>query len=128
MKEIAEEYARRIWDEHDLTAIDDLVHKDIILHSLLGDFYGPGAMQKVVKVWITGFPNLKVINIASICEGDTVVLHWNAKGTHTGDFKGKKPTGKSVSYSGVTIYRIQDGKIIEYWAYLDMQHLFDQLS
>lgn len=63
-----------------------------------------------------------------ISENDLVSIQWNAKGTHRGEFKGRKPKGKSVSYSGVTIYRIKNGKIVEYWAYLDMQHLLSQIE
>lgn len=37
-------------------------------------------------------------------------------------------SGKLVSYSGVTVYRIKNSQIVEYWAYLDMQHLLSQIS
>jgi len=33
-----------------------------------------------------------------------------------------------VSYSGVTVYRIKNGQIIEYWAYLDMQYMLSQIE
>lgn len=126
-KNIAKEYAHRIWDQQDLNAIHDLLDPGIIIHSSLGDFKGPEAMQKVVYAWLIGFPDLAVTNKAVICEHDLVVIHWQAKGSHNGSFKGIHPTGNSVSYDGVTIYRIKDYKIIEYWAYIDMQHLLNQI-
>jgi hypothetical protein len=128
IKAIAEAYASRIWDEKDLNAIDELLDKKCIIHSLLGDFHGPESMKKVVHTWLSGFPDLAVKNAAVICEKDLVVLHWQAQGTHQGEFKGIKPTGKPVSYAGVTIYRISQSKINEYWSYLDMQHLLKQIS
>ena len=45
-----------------------------------------------------------------------------------GEFKGKKSTGKPVSYSGVTVSRIKNNQIFEYWAYLDMQRLLSQIE
>ena len=74
------------------------------------------------------FPDLRVDNDIIISENDLVSIQWQAQGTHHGEFKGKKPTGKPVAYSGVTVYRIKDNKIIEYWAYLDMQHLLSQIG
>ncbi len=125
---IAEEYTNGVWNTKDIGFIDRLVHPDVFIHSRLGDFRGTVALKKVAQSWLTGFPDLAVKNVLVISENDLVAIQWTAKGTHLGEFKGKKPSGKSVSYSGVTIYRIQDDKIVEYWAYLDMQHLLNQIS
>ncbi len=127
IKAIAEDYADRIWNKKDLSAIDDYLDKAVVIHSLLGDYHGIEAMKEVVRAWFKAFPDLIVSNIAEIGEKDTIVLHWKAQGTHRGEFKGRAPTGKKVSYAGVTIYRIQKHKIVEYWAYLDMQHLLGLL-
>ncbi len=127
-KKIAQNYAKRLWDDQDLKVIDELIHPTCIIHSLLGNFYGPVPMKTVAQAWLKGFPDLLVKNTAVICEQDLVVIQWLASGTHQGTFKGIEPTGKAVAYHGVTIYRIEDDKITEYWAYLDMQHLLQQLS
>lgn len=126
-KKLAEKYAERVWNKKDLAAIDDFVHPQVIIHSLLGDFHGLEPMKNIVHTWLKGFPDLHVSNNLVVCENDLVVIQWTAKGTHRGEFKGKKALGKSVSYSGVTIYRVHDTKIIEYWAYLDMNHLLNQI-
>jgi steroid delta-isomerase-like uncharacterized protein len=128
VKEIAEEYANKIWNQKEISTIDQLVHKDVLIHSLLGDFRGTQAMKEVVRAWLKGFPDLSVKNELIIAENDLVSVQWGAKGTHKGEFKGKKPTGKPVVYSGVTVYRIKNGQIVEYWAYLDMQHLLSQIE
>lgn len=126
-KEIALEYANNIWNHKDISIIDKLVYPDVLIHSLLGVYHGAQALRDVVQVWLTGFPDLKVENDIVIAEKDLVSLQWRARGTHKGEFKGKKPSGKPVAYSGVTVYRIKDGQIVEYWAYLDMQHLLAQI-
>lgn len=128
VKQVAEAYAHRIWDDKDLKAIDELIHQNCVIHSLLGDFYGPAPMKKVVQAWLNGFPDLVVKNTFVLCEEDLVVIQWQALGSHLGEFKGIQPTGKSISYTGVTIYRICENKIIEYFAHLDMKHLLDQIN
>lgn len=126
--QVAETYAHRIWECKDLQAIDELIHQNCVIHSLLGDFYGPQSMKSVVRTWLNGFPDLVVKSTSVICEQDLVVIQWQAHGSHQGEFKGIQPTGRSISYSGVTIYRINQSKIVEYWAYIDMKHLLDQIS
>ena len=127
IKDIAEEYANKIWNDKDISTIDKLVHQNVVIHSLLGDFHGTKAMRDVVQAWLKGFPDLQVYNDIVISENDIVSIQWRANGTHQGEFKGRQPTGKTVSYSGVTVYRIKNNQIVEYWAYLDMQHLLSQI-
>jgi predicted ester cyclase len=98
-----------------------------VIHSVLGDFYGVSAMKEVVQAWLKGFPDLSVANDLVIFENDLVSIQWRAKGSHKGTFKGLVATNKPITYSGITVYRIKDSKIIEYWAYLDMQHLLSQI-
>lgn len=124
---VVEKYAHQLWNEKNLHAIDEFLAEDVIIHSPLGGFKGKSSMREIVNKWLTAFPDLSMENKGVLSDGDDVALHWAAKGTHKGEFRGKKPTGKKVAYSGVTIYRVKDGKIKEYWAYIDMQHLADQL-
>ena len=64
-----------------------------------------------------------------IIEGNRAVARWNFRGTHTGESPSLDiaPTGKRVSYAGVSIYHIVDGKIVEEWSTVDtlgvLQHL-----
>ena len=113
MKQVAETYAHRIWNDKDLKAIDELIHPDCVIHSLLGDFYGPESMKRVIQTWWSGFPDLVIRNIAIIAEKDLAVVHWQAHGSHLGEFKGINPTGRAISYAGVTIYRVSQSKIVE---------------
>lgn len=128
VKQVAEDYACRVWQNRDLTAVKEVFHEKCVIHSLLGNFYGPESMKNVIQEWWKGFPDLVVSNTAIIAEKDLAVIHWQAQGSHQGEFKGIKPTGKTISYAGVTIYRISLSTIVEYWAYLDMQHLLKQIS
>jgi steroid delta-isomerase-like uncharacterized protein len=128
IKEIAEEYANQVWNDKEISAVDRFFHQDVVVHSLLGDYHGTKSMKTVVEAWLKGFPDLRVDNDIIISENDLVSIQWRARGSHLGEFKDRKPTGKPVSYSGVTVYRFKNNKIIEYWAYLDMQHLLSQIG
>ena len=69
---------------------------------------------------------LTVINI--VAEGDMVATQFILKGTHTGTFLDIPPTGKQVSVTGFSIYRIVNGKIIEDWSLSDTLGMLQQLG
>lgn len=60
--------------------------------------------------------------------GDRVVLRVSTAATHRGDFNGIAATGRRVQFSGIVIYRFQNGKIAESWGELDFAGLWRQLT
>ena len=63
-----------------------------------------------------------------IAEGDKVVVSWAVQGTQRGRFMDVPPTGKQVTLTGINIYRLRDGKIVERWAEEDGLSLLHQLG
>lgn len=62
-----------------------------------------------------------------VAENDRVVLRVETVTTHAGEFYGVAPTRKKVRFTGIVIYRIQDGRIAESWAEIDFASLLRQL-
>lgn len=63
--------------------------------------------------YVTGFSNVHFTIKDLFGSGNKLGKHWNFKGIHTGVFFGIKPTGKQVNIDGVTLVRMQRGKIAE---------------
>lgn len=63
-----------------------------------------------------------------VAEGDKVVARWTSVGTHDGPFMGVPPTGKTVTTSGITIFRLDGGKIVEEWSESDMVGMMQQVG
>ena len=85
-------------------------------------------MKEVIEKWLNAFPDLTVEWEDFIEEGNKVVSRWKATGTHLGGFFETSPSHQEVSYSGVTIYTLnKKGKVIEYWALVDMHAIMSQL-
>ena len=127
-KKVAISYAHAVWDDQDITAIDRFFHPEAIIHSVLGDYKGSTAIKEVIQTWLHAFPDLKVTNTAVFGEEDRVAIQWKAQGTHKGMFKNIGPTDKQIHYQGVTIYQVQDERIIAYWVYIDMNDLLRQIK
>ena len=63
-----------------------------------------------------------------LAEGDLVARRWTASGTNTGPWAGRAATGKHATFSGVNIFRIRDGKVVEIWNHRDDLGLAQQLG
>ncbi len=54
------------------------------------------------------FPDMRLTEEATLCEGDLVASRWTVRGTHRGEFMGAPPSGKRVTITGMSMYRIAD--------------------
>jgi len=63
-----------------------------------------------------------------VAEGDKVVARLRISGTHQGEFLGIAPTGKQVTFTGIDILRIAEGKVMEHWGNVDELGMLQQLG
>ena len=75
-----------------------------------------------------GFPDVVSTIEDLIAEGDRVVARWRARATHQGEYVGIPPTGKEVEFTGISVYRIEEGKIAQSWTELDELGLMRQIG
>jgi predicted ester cyclase len=59
--------------------------------------------------------------------GDRVVTIFTHHGRHIGDFAGIPGTGREVTWTGIQIDRLRDGKVVEMWVQFDQHGLFEQI-
>ena len=78
--------------------------------------------------FLTGLPDLRFDVEETISEGEKLVVAWTISGTHRGEFLGVPPTNRRVSFSGITINQIRNGKIIESTVIWDGLGLLEQFG
>jgi steroid delta-isomerase-like uncharacterized protein len=124
---------RRTFDEiinqEDKAVIDEVYAADLIVHDpFTGVNHGVDAMRSLLSLFDAAFPHHRVTIEAIVSQGDLVsVLHTHTA-THTGAFLGMPPTGKTVVVNGVELFRLRDGKIVEFWRKDDDVSLLMQLG
>lgn len=84
--------------------------------------------ENIMKMFNTGFPDLKFTVEEQIAEGDFVVDRFTAQGTHNGEFQGIAPTHKNVKFTGIVINRFLDNKIVERWTEINFLGIMAQLG
>lgn len=63
-----------------------------------------------------------------LAQEDRVYVRWKQTGTHIGEVDGFEPTGLPIIQLASAIYRVQDGKIVEYWIQIDRAGIRSQLE
>jgi steroid delta-isomerase-like uncharacterized protein len=110
-------------------AIDEVVRPGVLFHAPVpSDATGVQALKQVWVVLLRAFPDLRVAVEDVIAEGDKVVCRNTVTGTHQGDFRGLPPTGRSVSYQEIFIFRFDGGRIAEIWGVVDVFAQLRQLG
>jgi steroid delta-isomerase-like uncharacterized protein len=129
--------ARRYWEEvlnqHNLAAVDQLVAPNFVGHfSALPkepkEVQDLEPVKQVLSMYLTALPDIQLTIVDMIAEGDTVVFRHTFRGTHKGDIMGIPPTDKQVNVTGIDIFRIVEGKIVEQWTNADDLGAMQQLG
>jgi len=61
-------------------------------------------------------------------DNDNIVTFYNWTGTHKNDYKNIAPTGKNIKVTGVSVYLLKNGKVINSIAIPDKLIFFQQLG
>ena len=118
-----------VWNSGDLAALDGLFAPGVVMH-LRGrpDVTGLDAYRTYLGALRAAFPDQQWLLEDLVAEGDKVVLLWTLRGTHRGELMGTAPTGKAVTVTGISAYRVADGKLAEIWVQSDTLGLLQQIG
>lgn len=114
---LATQFLTRVWGPaHDLDAIDELMTENYKIWS--GGKLVAGRPE--FKAWVRHFQTIFGNAHTEIREtfaneaGDRVVSRWFKTGINNGMF-GLAPDGRPVSFTGIAIWRVEDGRLAECW-------------
>ncbi len=112
-RDLAERFIQ-IWGGGDLDIIDELAHPDItVTYPILPrTIKGSRIFRRVMEGFRSSFPDSSLTIDEEIAEGNRVVIRWTFNGTHSGQLLSYPATGRKVTWTGITIYEIVEGKVI----------------
>jgi len=107
---------REAHNQNNMDALDNIVAADLVSHSHLPNVpQGREGGKMVHQASLAAFPDGKTTTNDLVAEGDKVVERFTFVGTHEGEFMGIPATGKQITVTGMSIFRIADGKVVEHW-------------
>jgi len=126
------EWFEQVWNNGDESAIDRLMAPGAGIHGLVDDAGnerpGPAGFKPFFRKFRDAFPDLQITVEDSVVEGDKIVARCTVRGTHRGHTLGFAATQKPVLFSGITIARVHNGKLVEGWNNFDFAAMHTQLQ
>jgi len=129
-KTLAHRFHMDIVVEGKLNVADEILSSDFVAHAPVPPEFtkGPEGFKKWATALRTGLAGIWMKHYETIAEGDLVMIRWEGGGMHTGDLMGVPPSGNSVTVTGIDLFRIVGGKIVEMWQEQDVLGMMQQIG
>jgi predicted ester cyclase len=115
-------------DKQDTSTFDALVSPRVVVEVGSSAPMGLDDWRAHLQVFQRGFPDGRHEIEELLVAGSHSVSRCRFVGTHTGEFKGRAPTGKKVSVGGIHIDRFQGDVVVAHRGQIDMHGLLAQLD
>src|ERR1700730_11320274 len=115
-KAVFRQFYERAWNMNDVAVVDELLAANFVNHEVMDTTLSHRELYKqAIFETRAAFPDWTITIDDLIAEGDKVVARWRGQGTHMGTAWEKSPTGKQITTTGISIARVIDGKITDFW-------------
>ena len=121
-------YFEEVLSKGNVAAIDEFMAPNYVDHSIPSGLPpGTEGLKQATTTYRTAFPDLKATLDDIFAEGDRVAYRWSTRGTHLGEWLGIPPTGYHMAATGITVFRIAGGKVVEGWTSMDLSPTDEEL-
>ena len=129
-KAVMQRFIDEVINRKNLGLVDELLSEDFVEHEELpGLAPGREGVKEFFAMFQAAVPDLRFDVQHLLGDGDLVVAHSTATGTHSGaDFMDVPPSGKSVEFTVIDLVRFSDGVGVEHWGVADMATMLQQLG
>ena len=118
------------FNEDDMDALDALIAPNFVGHNPLSPeaIQGPEGLKGFFGAFRAAMPDIHHPSWTIIADGDLAAIHMPITGTFTNALMGIPPNGNKVTVWMANIWRIADGKAVEWWINMDTLSLMQQLG
>ena len=116
------------WNTRGVEAVDELFSERFLDHQTGRDVHGLDAFKERLSGLERELGRGQFHEEDMLAEADKVLVRWTLAAKHLGTFLGIPPTGRDLTLPGLNIFRVEDGRIVERWTYLDVVALLPQLG
>jgi ketosteroid isomerase-like protein len=106
-KAIIQRFYDEVWHQGNYDRFDEFVAPNV---AHLRDHPDQGDYRGTIMAFRRDYPDIRYATRHLVAEGDCVVHHWTGRFTRS---------GKPVEFNGITLFRLEGGKIVERWPYAE---------
>ncbi|MGL4554009.1 MAG: ester cyclase [Gemmataceae bacterium] len=126
---VARRWFEEVWNQRRSGTIDELLTAESVCLADDGPVTGPAEFRdRIHAPFLAAFPDLRLEVEAVVADGDDVAVRWSATGTHTCDGLGCAPTGRPVTFRGLTWLRVHGGKLVTGWQHSNIPDVLRALA
>ncbi|GLQ55043.1 ester cyclase [Devosia nitrariae] len=112
-----------------IDVIDETVAPNVVCHGFPGgDPFDHESYKRFFRIFQSSFSEMEFALDALIADDRYVSARWSISCKFTGAFAGIEPTGQTVDFNGMVLYRLEDGLIVETWLHIDELSLLGQIG
>jgi len=131
-RSLVKQFIKEVLIGHNLDILSQIASPNILVHPTAMPCEASYFSTNGVGAWLSSqwksFPDLSITDYFTLAQGDIVAVHWTAQGTSKDNFIMLPPTGKPIEYTGSSMYRIEEGKIVEIWETRNTLAIMKQLN
>ena len=127
-KALVRRFEEAVWNERNPARVDEFFAESHLFRAAGSPPLDREGHRQMIAHFQDAFPDGRDTSEELLAEGDKVVQRWTFRGTHQGAFQGIPPTGRPVTLTGISIWRVDGGTIVESWHELDTLGLMQQLG
>lgn len=127
-EQLVRRFLEEAYNQGNLAVGDELLAADCVFYAP-APIRGIAGWKQFATAFLNAFPDDLQVTIDDIfAAGDRVAARWTARGTHKGHLRGVPPSGNLVTWLGIAIYSLSDGKITEVWGLNDALGIMQQIG
>jgi len=131
-KVLVHRWFEEVWNKKREAAIHEMLREDALVYGLAEKpneaIRGPEGFLPFWRKFISAIPDVSVALQSVLVEGDKVAVRCSVTGTYSGKGFGLEATNARISFTGMAILQVKDGKFSEGWNNFDFLSLYQQLG
>ena len=129
-KELVLEFYEEVWGLGNVEFAKKIFDENYIRHDLRPGhpLAGAAGQMQIAGDFRKAFPDLQIAIDLIFGDDEYIAARWTMSGTHAAAWGNHEATNKTVNFSGVNIFRFENGKVMEIWNHRDDLGLYQQLG
>lgn len=127
-KDVAQRFVEDVWQGRDLDAIDRYLAPDFVDHPVEAGKDDRVEYRTILEDTFALAPDSRYVIHQVLQDGAFVAVHYSFEGADTGQAGTLRPSGRTLRFSGVTLFCVDGDKIAEQWSYSDVVNALSEVG